>query len=179
MRQLAPLFGVSKSAADRIIDHLGPMFALQPRKRFAKGTVLIVDGTRDFHHRPSTMIVRENQAVYVEDLAVKGLARTRLAKSVHDAGWSAFVSMLEYKTARYGRVFARVDRFFPSSRLCSACGFNDGPKDVSGLRDHPRPRRERRGQHQDRRTQGRRRTGGDRKRQWSAGMPGIRPGTAR
>ncbi|MFI5673044.1 transposase [Streptomyces sp. NPDC051704] len=45
MRQLAPLFGVSKSAADRIIDHLGPMLALQPRKRFAKGTVLIVDGT--------------------------------------------------------------------------------------------------------------------------------------
>ncbi|MFE5558101.1 transposase [Streptomyces sp. NPDC056544] len=45
MRQLAPLFGVSKSAADRIIDHLGSMLALQPRKRFAKDTVLIVDGT--------------------------------------------------------------------------------------------------------------------------------------
>ncbi|MFK0222349.1 transposase [Streptomyces vinaceus] len=45
MRQLAPLFGVSKSAADRIIDHLGPRLALQPRQRFAKGTVLIVDGT--------------------------------------------------------------------------------------------------------------------------------------
>ncbi|MFH9609160.1 transposase [Streptomyces sp. NPDC017448] len=45
MRQLAPLFGVSKSAADRIIDHLGPILALQPRKRFAKDTVLIVDGT--------------------------------------------------------------------------------------------------------------------------------------
>ncbi|MER5777360.1 transposase [Streptomyces sp. NPDC002039] len=45
MRRLAPLFGVSKSAADRIIDHLGPMLALQPRKRFAKDTVLIVDGT--------------------------------------------------------------------------------------------------------------------------------------
>ena len=45
LRQLAPLFGVSKSAADRIIDHLGPMLALQPRKRFRKDTVLIVDGT--------------------------------------------------------------------------------------------------------------------------------------
>lgn len=45
MRQLAPLFGVSKSAADRIIDHLGPMLALRPRKRFAKDAVLIVDGT--------------------------------------------------------------------------------------------------------------------------------------
>lgn len=45
LRQLAPLFGVSKSAADRIIDHLGPALALQPRKRFRKDTVLIVDGT--------------------------------------------------------------------------------------------------------------------------------------
>ena len=45
MRQLAPLFGVSKSAADRVIDHLGPKLALQPRKRFAKDAVLIVDGT--------------------------------------------------------------------------------------------------------------------------------------
>ncbi len=45
MRQLAPLFGISKSAADRIIDHLGPSLALQPRKRFARNTVLIVDGT--------------------------------------------------------------------------------------------------------------------------------------
>lgn len=83
---------------------------------------------RDFHHKLSTTLIRENQAVYVEDLSVKGLARTRLAKSIHDAGWSAFVGMLEYKAARYGRVFARVDRFFPSSQLCSACGFKDGPK---------------------------------------------------
>jgi Helix-turn-helix of DDE superfamily endonuclease len=45
LRQLAPLFGVSKSAADRIVDHLGPRLALQPRKRFRKDTVLIVDGT--------------------------------------------------------------------------------------------------------------------------------------
>ncbi|MFK0026545.1 transposase [Streptomyces sp. NPDC090798] len=45
MRQIAPLFGVSKSAADRIIDQLGPLLALQPRRRFAKDTVLIVDGT--------------------------------------------------------------------------------------------------------------------------------------
>jgi hypothetical protein len=45
IRQLAPLFGISKSAADRIIDHLGPVIALQPHKRFAKGAVLIVDGT--------------------------------------------------------------------------------------------------------------------------------------
>lgn len=60
--------------------------------------------------------------MYVEDLCVVGLGRTRLAKSVHDAGWAAFTSMVEYKAARYGRTFGRVDRYFPSTRMCSACG---------------------------------------------------------
>jgi putative transposase len=64
----------------------------------------------------------------VEDLAVKGLARTHLAKSVHDAGWSAFTAMLEYKAARYGRTLVRIGRFEPTSQVCSACGVKDGPK---------------------------------------------------
>jgi putative transposase len=99
--------------------------------KVARAHARTADARRDFQHKLSTTIIRENQAVYVEDLAVKGLARTRLAKSVHDAGWSAFVGMLEYKAARYGRTFARVDRFFPSSQLCSACGFKDGPKPLN------------------------------------------------
>lgn len=77
---------------------------------------------RDWLHKLSTTIVRENQAVYVEDLAVSGLARTRLARSVHDAGWSTFVGMLAYKARRAGLTFAKVDRWFPSTRACSACG---------------------------------------------------------
>ena len=86
------------------------------------------DARREFHHQLSTALIRENQAVAVEDLAVKGLARTRLAKSVHDAGWSAFVQMLEYKARRYGREFHRVGRFEPTSQVCSACGTRDGRK---------------------------------------------------
>ncbi|MEU6204214.1 transposase [Micromonospora musae] len=82
----------------------------------------VADARRDWQHKLSTTIVRENQAIYVEDLCVAGLSRTRLAKSVHDAGWASFTAMLEYKAARYGRTFGRVDRFFPSTRTCSACG---------------------------------------------------------
>ena len=88
----------------------------------------VADARRDFHHQLSTALIRENQAVAVEDLAVKGLARTRLAKSVHDAGWSAFVAMLEYKARLYGREFHRIGRFEPTSQVCSACGVKDGPK---------------------------------------------------
>ena len=60
--------------------------------------------------------------MYVADLAVSGLARMRLARSVHDAGWSTFVGMLAYKARRHGGTFARVDRWFPSTRACSVCG---------------------------------------------------------
>lgn len=59
---------------------------------------------------------------------MNGLARTRVAKSVHDAGWTAFVGMLEYKAARYGRTFGKVDRWAPTSQVCSACGVSDGKK---------------------------------------------------
>lgn len=98
------------------------------RMKVARQHARVADRRRDFHHKASTQIIRDNQAVYVEDLAVSGLGRTRLAKSVHDAGWSAFVGMLEYKAALHGRTFAKVDRAFPSSQVCSACGFRDGPK---------------------------------------------------
>jgi putative transposase len=98
------------------------------RVRVARQHARTADARREFHHRLSTQLVRENQAVYVEDLAVNGLARTKLAKSVHDAGWSAFVSMLEYKAQRAGRTLIRIGRFVPTSQVCSACGVKDGPK---------------------------------------------------
>ncbi len=98
------------------------------RLKVARAHARVADARREFHHQLSTRIIRENQAVAVENLAVKGLARTRLAKSVHDAGWSAFVAMLEYKAARYGRAFVRIGRFEPTSQLCCVCGVQDGPK---------------------------------------------------
>ncbi|MFE2578679.1 RNA-guided endonuclease InsQ/TnpB family protein, partial [Streptomyces sp. NPDC059378] len=104
------------------------------RVKVARAHARVADARREFHHRLSTRIIRENQAVAVEDLAVKGLARTRLAKSVHDAGWSAFVKMLEYKAARYGRTFTKIGRFEPTSQVCSQCGVKDGPNPRVGRR---------------------------------------------
>jgi putative transposase len=92
------------------------------RRKVARCHARVGDTRRDWLHKLSTTIIRENQAVYVEDLAVSGLARTRLARSVHDAAWSTFVQMLAYKAARRGRTFAKVDRWFPSTRACSVCG---------------------------------------------------------
>ncbi|WP_189043661.1 RNA-guided endonuclease InsQ/TnpB family protein [Micromonospora sonchi] len=89
--------------------------------KVARAHARVADTRRDWQHKLSTAIIRDNQAVYVEDLCVVGLGRTRLAKSVHDAGWASFTRMLQYKAARYGRVFARVDRYYPSTRMCSDC----------------------------------------------------------
>jgi len=92
------------------------------RRKVARAHVRVADTRRDWLHKLSTTVVRENQLIAVEDLAVAGLARTRLARSVHDAGWSTFVQMLAYKAQRAGRTFVRIDRWFPSTRACSACG---------------------------------------------------------
>jgi len=91
------------------------------RIKVARAHAQVADARREFHHQLSTTLIRDNQAVAVEDLAVRGLARTRMAKSVHDAGWSAFVAMLEYKARLYGREFHRIGRFIPTSQTCSAC----------------------------------------------------------
>ncbi|WP_232320219.1 RNA-guided endonuclease InsQ/TnpB family protein [Rhodococcus sp. WMMA185] len=101
------------------------------RVRVARAHTRVRDARLDFAHKHSTAIIRENQAVYVEELCVRGLARTRLAKSVHDAGWSMFTRMLEEKATRCGRTLVKVDRFFPSSQTCSVCGRVDGPKPLS------------------------------------------------
>ncbi|AYF73087.1 transposase [Nocardia yunnanensis] len=101
------------------------------RIKVAKAYAKVADTRRDWAHKHATAIVRETQAIYVEDLCVKGLARTRMAKSIHDAGWATFTRLLEEKAARSSRHFAKVDRFYPSSQICAPCGHRDGPKPLS------------------------------------------------
>jgi len=98
------------------------------RLKVARAHAQVADARREFHHQLSTKLIRDSQAIGVEDLAVKGLARTRLAKSVHDAGWAQFVHMLQYKAVRYGRTVVKAGRFTPTSQTCSECGVKDGPK---------------------------------------------------
>jgi len=93
------------------------------RQKLARLHARVTDRRRDHLHKLSTRLVRENQAIVVEDLNVRGMVRNRpLARAISDAGWSAFVDMLEYKAAWYGRDFVKVDRFYPSSKTCNACG---------------------------------------------------------
>jgi putative transposase len=77
----------------------------------------------DFLHKASTRLVRANDVIAVEDLNVDGMVRNRkLARVISDCGWGEFRSMLEYKCERYGRRLIAIDRWFPSSKTCSACG---------------------------------------------------------
>ena len=101
------------------------------RIKVARVHARVADTRRDWLHKESTRIIRDSQAVYAEDLCVSGLGRTRLAKSVHDAGWSAFTGMLEYKARKHGRTFGKIGRFEPTSQVCSACGVKDGPKPLN------------------------------------------------
>jgi putative transposase len=93
------------------------------RTKVAKVYARIADRRRDHLHKVSTRLVRENQAIAIEDLSVRNMVRNRsLARAVSDASWSEFRSMLEYKAQWYGREVIAVDRFYPSSKTCSACG---------------------------------------------------------
>ncbi len=80
----------------------------------------ITDRRRDFLHKLSTRLVRENQVVVIEDLAVRNLVKNRrLSRAISDAAWRELRTMLAYKCAWYGRDLVVVDRFFPSSKACS------------------------------------------------------------
>ena len=109
------------------------------QRKIAKVHARITDSRRDFQHKLSTRLIRENQTISVETLAVKNMSKSTkgtvetpgrkvkqksgLNRSILDASWSEFVRQLEYKAKWYGRTLIGIDRWYPSSKRCNDCGF--------------------------------------------------------
>jgi putative transposase len=94
------------------------------RVQVARIQARIADSRRDHTHKLTTQLIRENQTIVVEDLAVKNMVKNhKLARAISDANWGELVRQLTYKAEWYGREFIKIDRWFPSSKRCSSCGY--------------------------------------------------------
>lgn len=101
----------------------GSVNRAKARVKVARVHARITDRRRDHLHKLTTRLVRENQTIVIEDLTVRNMLRNhRLARAISDAAWRQFRTMLEYKAEWHGRNLITIDRWFPSSKLCSACG---------------------------------------------------------
>ena len=103
--------------------HKGSKNNAKAAKKVARIHARIADRRRDFLHKLSTRLIRENQTICVETLAVKNMVKNHaFAKAVYDVGWSEFISQLEYKAAWYGRNLVKIEKWYPSSKRCFECG---------------------------------------------------------
>lgn len=89
----------------------------------------VMNQRNDFLNKLSTEIIKNHDIICIEDLNTQGMLRNhKLAKSISDVSWSSFVTKLQYKADWYGREIIKIDKWFPSSQICSECGHKDGKK---------------------------------------------------
>jgi IS605 OrfB family transposase len=136
LKDFATLSTGEKIGNPRLLRHLADTLATAQRARKGRQATRIhariTQGRRDFLHKLSTRIVREFDYIAIGNVNAAGLAKTRLARSVLDAGWSSFRSMLRYKALAHGAWYGEVNESF-SSRVCSSCASETGPKGVADL----------------------------------------------
>ena len=101
------------------------------KRKVARLHEKVMNQRTDFLNKLSTEVIKNHDIICIEDLNTKGMLRNhKLAKSISDVSWSSFVSKLQYKADWYGRKITKVDKWFPSSQICSACGHKDGKKSL-------------------------------------------------
>ena len=136
LKSLAVMSDGETVEAQKFYRNLEPKLAAAQRaknkKRVKAIHAKIANRRKDHLHKLSARLVRENGAIFVGNVNAAGLAKTKMAKSVLDAGWSTFRTMLEYKAIRHQVLFAVVDERF-TTQACSQCGSIEGPKGLRGL----------------------------------------------
>ena len=101
------------------------------KRKIARLHEKVMNQRNDFLNKLSTEIIKNHDMICIEDLNTKGMLRNhKLAKSISDVSWSSFVTRLQYKADWYGRNIIEVDKWFPSSQICSNCGHKDGKKSL-------------------------------------------------
>lgn len=99
----------------------------------------IVNTRKDFLHKLSTQLIKEYDIICIEDLCFKAFMRTDKAKSYQDVAQSEFIHQLEYKAKWYGKTISKIDRFYPSTQLCSECGFKNSALKDTSIREYDCP----------------------------------------
>lgn len=137
LKDFATLSNGEKIEAQRIYRGAEQKLAIAQRanktQRVKAIHAQIANRRKDFLHKLSTKLVKENGAIFVGNVNAAGLAKTKMAKSVLDAGWTTFRTMLQYKCDHAGVLFEEVNEAF-STVTCSACGSRSGPSGLEGLR---------------------------------------------
>lgn len=109
------------------------------RIKLAKFHEKIVNIRKDFLHKLSTNLIKEYDIICIEDLCFKGFMKSNKAKSYQDVAQSEFIRQLEYKAEWYEKTISKINRFYPSTQLCSECGYKNSTLKDTNIREYDCP----------------------------------------